>query len=107
MKVGIMTSDYDTSISEDELLSLSDEDLAWFKDECSLSHEDLFRILVWAKKIVRELKSNDELLDLTYDTGGAWYIHVDRSDTKGCWHISVRREDQSLVRQQADLDVVK
>jgi|SRR5215831_4734403 len=98
MKVGIMTSDYDTSISEDELLSLSNEDLAWFKNECGLTHEDLFRILVGAKKIVRELKPTDELQNLTYGDGGDWYIGFDRRDTdgRGHWKIQVWRNDQTI-----------
>jgi hypothetical protein len=98
MKVDIMTWNYDTSIDEEELLSLSDEDLKWFKDECGLTHEDLFRILVGAKKIVRELKPNDELQELTYHDGGDWYIGFDRRDTdgRGRWKIQVWRKDRFL-----------
>jgi hypothetical protein len=102
MKVDIMTSQYDTWISEEQLWSLNNDELTWFKDECGLSHEDLFRILLRAKKIARELRPNDDLLELTFDTGGAWYIRAERSDTKGWWNICVRRADLSMRRQQAE-----
>jgi hypothetical protein len=98
MKVDIMTEGCDTSIDEEQLLSLNDDDVEWSKKELGLSHEDLFRILVGAKKIVRELKPNDELLDLTYDTNGAWYISFARNDPdgRGRWKINVWREDQTV-----------
>jgi hypothetical protein len=106
--VGIMTSDWDTWINEDELPSLEDEDLAWFKDECGLSREDLFRICARAKEIVQELKLHkpDDLFSLTYDTSGSWYIDFIRSEPDGRWRLYFWREDQS-VRQQADKAVVK
>jgi hypothetical protein len=62
---------------------------AWFKEEIGLSREDLFRICAKAKEIVQELKPNDELLNLTYDTDGRWYINFARSDTDGRWKIHV------------------
>jgi hypothetical protein len=98
MKVDIMTWNCDSSINEEELLSLNDDDVEWYKNELGLSHEDLFRILVGAKKIVRELKPNDELLDLTYDTNGAWYISFapNDSDRRGRWKINVWRKDQTV-----------
>jgi hypothetical protein len=97
MKVDIMTWNYDTSINEDQLLSLSNEDLAWFKNECGLSHEDLFRILVRAKEIVWEYKlTPSETEKLTYETSGGWYIHFDDD------RDMIYREDQTITRQQAD-----
>jgi hypothetical protein len=96
MKVDIVTERCDSSIDEEELLSLNDDDVEWYENELGLSHEDLFRILVGAKKIGRELKPTDEILYLTYDTNGAWYISFDRRDTGGRWKIEVWRKDQTV-----------
>ena len=32
--------------------------------------------------MLEELKPNDELLNLTYNTDGGWYINFNRSDTE-------------------------
>jgi len=96
--VGIMTSNYDTWIIEDELPSLSVEDLKWFKDKCGLSREDLYRVLARAKEIAQEYKLKpSEIRNLTYDTDGAWYIHFDDD------RETIYREDQTITRQQADM----
>jgi len=42
MNIGIMNTDYDTWVSEEDLLSLNNEDVTWFKEEIGLSREDLF-----------------------------------------------------------------
>jgi hypothetical protein len=98
MKVDIMTWNCDSSIDEEELLSLNDDDVEWYKNELGLSHEDLFRILVGAKKIAREFKPADDL-ELTYDTEGAWYISFSRNNPDnpgGRWKINFWRNDQTI-----------
>src|SRR5262249_43164067 len=106
MKVSIMTSRYDTWISEELLLSLAREGLTWFKEECGLSREDLVQILVRANEIVRELRPTD-ILELTYDTGGGWYVNGSRSYPEGRLHFDCYREDHTITQQQADMAVVK
>jgi hypothetical protein len=99
MKIGIMTSECDTWISDEELPSLNQADLTWFKEECRLSREDLHRVLARAKEIAQEYKLKpSEIEKLTYDIDGGWYIHFDDDDRE-----SIYREDKSLVRQQADM----
>jgi hypothetical protein len=99
--VGIMNSGWDTWISEEDLLSLNDEDRTWFKEELGLSSEDLYLIIARAKELARELKPSD-ILEMTYDTDGGWYIHGTRiyPDTDSRWKFSVYREDQTIIEQQ-------
>jgi hypothetical protein len=88
-KLDIMNWRYDTWISDEQLQSLNEEDLAWFKSEIGLSREDLGRILARAKEIVQGLCLNDEVL-ITYDSDvGNWYIDFSRPDTNGQWKVSV------------------
>jgi hypothetical protein len=103
-----MTWNYDAWISEVELPSLNQEELAWFKEECGLSLADLHRVLARAKEIVQELKLHkpDDLFSLTYDTDGAWYIDFTRREPDGRWKAHFWREDQS-VRQQANTAMAK
>jgi hypothetical protein len=92
MDVDIMTHEYDTSISEEQLSSLDDDDYAWFKEKIGLTRDDLFRVVAEAKKILQELKPTDELLGLTYDgDNGAWHIHFKRD---GHWQIDLLRPRQ-------------
>ena len=102
MKIGIYTWQYDTSISDEE--NFDDEaDLAWFKEECGLSREDLFRILARAKEIAQEYKlTPSEIEKLSYDVDGAWFIHFDDDDRESIYH-----EDQTIRRQQADTAMAK
>jgi hypothetical protein len=89
----IMNWRYDTWISDEQLQSLSDADLAWFKSELALSREDLGRIFARATEIVQGLCPNDEVL-LTYDSDcGNWYIDFSRPDTNGQWKVSLYRND--------------
>jgi hypothetical protein len=39
----------------------------------------------------------DELLDLTYDTDGFWYIQFHRNDTDGRWQIYVHHKDHAYT----------
>jgi uncharacterized protein YneR len=54
MELTIMTSDYDVSITDMELL-LHEDDAAWFKEQIGLSEEDWYRIFARAQEIVQEL----------------------------------------------------
>jgi hypothetical protein len=101
MKIGIYTWKYDTWINDEENFD-DEEDLAWFKEECGLSREDLFRILARAKEIAQEYKLKpSEIEKLSYDIDGAWFIHFD-DDREMIYH-----EDQTITRQQADMAVAK
>src|SRR5215467_95732 len=99
MKIGIYTWKYDAWISDEELPSLNQEDLTWFKDECGLSLEDLHRLLARAKEIAQEYKlTPNETRHLTYDIDGAWFIHFDDD------REMIYREDQTITQQQADAE---
>lgn len=89
--IHIITSEWDTWIKEEELPSLNDEDIAWFKNEIGLSLDDLQRICAEAREIVREFKHSDELLHLTYDIDEAWYVTVTYN---GRWELCFRRSAQ-------------
>jgi hypothetical protein len=93
-QLAIMTPDIDTGITEEELPSLADDDLAWWKEETGLSRDDLYRLFTRAKEIGQEFKSNEELLSLTYDTDGGWYIDFIRSDADGRWKIHIYRRNR-------------
>lgn len=99
--VGIMNSSLDTWISEEQLVSIDDEELAWFKDALGLSREDLSLIIARANEFERELKPSD-ILDMTYDTDGGWYIHCTRvyPDTDSHWHFRIYRKDQTIIEHQ-------
>jgi hypothetical protein len=100
--LNIMTPQWDTAITEEELQSLTDDDLAWWKEEIGLSREDLFRLFARAKEIAQELQSNEELLlGLTYNTNGGWYIDFICSDDDGRWKIHAYKEDGSALIQDA------
>lgn len=98
----LMSEDYDVGIHEEDLLSLDDENIAWFKENLGLSQDDLLDLCVSATKIEQELKPNDELLQLTYDTdNGNWYIHFHRSqDDKVRWNISIYKKDRDYIRRK-------
>jgi hypothetical protein len=88
-----MNSDYDAWISE----PIDGEAVAWFEKEMGLSREGLFQIFARAKSIVQELKPNEELLDLTYDTDlGNWFIQFSRPESNGRWRIYVYRNDDFI-----------
>jgi hypothetical protein len=103
-ELGLMNSAYDAWISDEQLQSFDDEDVAWFKEEMGLSRDGLFRIFARAKQIVEQFKPNDEFLSLTYDTDcGNWYIHFDPTDSDGRptdvharWRVSVYRHEEHL-----------
>jgi hypothetical protein len=86
--IHILTSKWDTWIKEEDLPSLDDEDVAWFKDEIGLSLDDLQRICAGAREIARELRPSDELLHLTYEINEAWYITF---TCDGRWEVCLRR----------------
>jgi hypothetical protein len=89
-KLCFMNSKYDAWING----SLNDADVAWFKEEMGLSREDLFRVFARAKDIVQELRPNDELQGLTYDTDvGNWYLYFDSPVPNGHLHVSIYRKD--------------
>jgi hypothetical protein len=94
----IMTSEYDAWITEDKLLSATDEELGWFKDELGLTREDLHLAFARMKEIKQQLRSDDDILDLTYDTGGGWYIAWSRKDPGGEWHVHIHRKDPAMAR---------
>jgi hypothetical protein len=89
----LMNSDYDAWISE----PIDDEDRAWVKEQMGLSQADLSQIFARAKSIVQELKPNEDLLNLTYDTNcGNWYIYFTRPENGGRWRIHVYRNDDFI-----------
>ena len=90
LRLGIMTWEWDASISETQMQSISDADL---REELGLSREDLGRIFARAKEIVQGLCPNDEVL-ITYDADcGNWYIDFSRPDSNGQWKVSVYRNE--------------
>jgi hypothetical protein len=94
-----MNSDYDAWISE----PIDDEAVAWFQEKMGLSRESLFQIFARAKSIVQELKPNEDLLDLTYDTNrGNWYIQFSRPDADGRWKVYIYRNDDFIKGRPID-----
>lgn len=97
-KFCISDSGWDVTLSDPPLDA---EDLAWFKEEMGLSRKDLLGIFARAKSIERELKPNDELLDLTYWHPGNWYIEFSRRhpQTNGRWRVYVYRDPDNFLEK--------
>jgi hypothetical protein len=94
--VEVMNWEFDAWFDEEDVPSLSAEDLDWWQANLALSRDDLYRICEQRKAIMAELRSTDEILDLTFDVDGdgGWYIAFRRHEVGGKWHIHVYRDDQ-------------
>lgn len=89
-------------VKEEDLPSLDEEELAWWKNEFGLSLEDLYRLFTRAREIVQP---TDDILYLTYDAGGGWYVSFTRSDPEGRWGAHIwRPDDPTMARQPAKYD---
>lgn len=97
MEIRCLNWRYDASITEDDLSN--DYALAWCQTEMGLSREDLKRLFARAKEIVAELKATD-ILTLTYDVKGAWFVTFNRKDGDGEWYAHIIREENMIKRHE-------